>query len=125
MGNREAQILNLGCGNAAITEHMWDEGYHNILNVDNSKEVIAQMRKRNEGKRPSLRYQVMDIRKLELPDESVDFVLDKSTVDALYCGEKAQKSVAQMLREVKRVLKPTGFYMGLSYGLPKTRLASY
>jgi EEF1A lysine methyltransferase 4 len=123
--NKAAAVLNLGCGNAAIAERMFDEGYSGITNVDISKEVIAQMKKRNEEKRPGLKFMVMDVRKLDFDEASFDFVLDKSTIDALYCGEKASRSVAAMLKEVKRVLRPAGFYLGLSYGQPKSRLLGY
>lgn len=35
-----ARILIIGCGNAPLSEDMYDDGYHNIVNVDISTVVI-------------------------------------------------------------------------------------
>eukprot|EP00971_Amphidinium_carterae_P052248 1028532-Amphidinium_carterae.1 len=51
LGNWDCRILNLGCGNSAMTEHMHDHGYTNITNADTSSVVIQQMSQRNEGPR--------------------------------------------------------------------------
>jgi 2-polyprenyl-3-methyl-5-hydroxy-6-metoxy-1,4-benzoquinol methylase len=43
----QAKIINLGCGNAEFCEKMFDEGYHDIVNIDISENVIKQMQQRN------------------------------------------------------------------------------
>jgi len=40
----------------------------------------------------------MDCRELKYPDNSFDFVIDKSTIDALLCGDKAFSNVAKMIK---------------------------
>ena len=67
-------------------------------------------------------YEVMDVRKLTYEDNFFDIAIDKSTIDALLCGDHAFFSVAEMLKEVQRVLKVGGWYMGISYGMPDNRL---
>lgn len=67
-------------------------------------------------------YQVMDVREMSYPNESFDFVLDKSTIDALLCSDAPHSSVAKMVREVYRVLRPGGVYFVVSYGAPHNRL---
>ena len=37
---RESSIINLGCGNGRLHEEMYDDGYHDILNVDISGVVV-------------------------------------------------------------------------------------
>lgn len=37
------KILNVGCGNGEIQDHIYEAGYHFIYNNDISKEVIKQM----------------------------------------------------------------------------------
>lgn len=32
--NKDARILMLGCGNSTLSRDMYDDGYHNILNID-------------------------------------------------------------------------------------------
>lgn len=66
--------------------------------------------------------EVMDVRDMKYDEQSFDFVIDKSTIDALLCGENSFLNVAIMLKEVQRVLKDEGFYMIISYGKPENRI---
>lgn len=65
----------------------------------------------------------MDITDMsELESNSFDIAIDKSTIDALLCGDDAFVKVAQMLKETQRVLKTeTGVYFTISYGKPESR----
>ena len=60
----------------------------------------------------------MDITDLsQLESNTFDMAIDKSTIDALLCGDDAFLKVAQMLKETQRVLKSeTGVYFAVSYG---------
>jgi len=58
----------------------------------------------------------------ELADNSFDIMLDKSTIDALLCGEDSFIMTAKMLREIQRVMKVGGVYIAISYGDPESRL---
>lgn len=64
----------------------------------------------------------MDVRDLKYPDKSFDFIIDKSTIDALLCGDSSFLNVAIMLKEVQRVLNDNGIYMIISYGKPENRV---
>ncbi len=64
----------------------------------------------------------MDVRDLKYPDNFFDLAIDKSTIDALLCGENAFLNVATMMKEVQRVLKPNGSYMAVTYGSPESRV---
>lgn len=50
-----------------------------------------------------------------------DLVIDKSTIDAIVCGDDANLKVAQMLAETIRVLKVGGVAYTISFGKPKER----
>lgn len=65
----------------------------------------------------------MDITDMsELESNTFDIAIDKSTIDALLCGDDAFLKVAQMLKETQRVLKSeTGVYFAVSYGKPESR----
>ncbi len=63
----------------------------------------------------------MDVRDLQYEDETFDMIIDKSTIDALLCGDNAFLNVAIMLKEFSRVLKPGGIYFVISYGKPENR----
>ena len=125
--DRHDSILNVGCGNAQITEDMYDDGYTSIVNTDISTVVIDQMSQKNEH-RVGMKWEVDDALDMKYGDETFDAVLDKSrpvlpgTLDAILCGKKAFLNAATMLKEVQRVLKPGGLYLAISYGAPSTRM---
>ena len=98
--DKSAKILIIGCGNAPLSEDMYDDGYQNIYNIDISSVVIKQMQERNQS-RENMRYEVMDCTNMVgIPNESFDVVIDKSTIDALLCGNNAYLMVAKMTLEV-------------------------
>ena len=94
---KDAKILVLGCGNATFSEHMYDDGYQNMDNIDISSVVINQMKLRNSH-RKGMTYQVMDVRNIDFPENYFDIAIDKSTIDALLCGEDAFYNVAIMTK---------------------------
>lgn len=78
------------------------------------------MGERNK-ERSEMKYEVMDVRDITYPDQYFDVAIDKSTIDALLCGDNAYLNVAKMMKEVQRVLKPEGYYIAISYGKPENR----
>ena len=67
-------------------------------------------------------YEVMDVCDLKYPDNFFDIVIDKSTIDAILCGDNPYLNTCLLLKESQRVLKEDGGrYMGISYGKPETR----
>lgn len=72
--------------------------------------------------RSDMKYEVMDVTDMKYPDNFFDIAIDKSTIDALLCGDNAYKNVARMTKEVQRVLKPRGVYVAISYGKPESRI---
>ncbi|TNV82203.1 hypothetical protein FGO68_gene3607 [Halteria grandinella] len=121
--SKSSRILIIGCGNAPLSEDLYDDGYQNVVNIDISSVVIKQMRERNCEKRPGMIYEVMDCTEMgAFGDDTFDVAIDKSTVDALLCGDNAYLMVAKMTREIQRVIKPDGgVYIAISYGKPESR----
>ena len=66
-------------------------------------------------------YEVMDVRDITYPDGYFDVAIDKSTIDALLCGDDAYLNVAKMMKEVQRVVRNDGYYVAISYGKPENR----
>lgn len=56
-----------------------------------------------------------------LEANTFDLVVDKSTIDALLCGDASFLNVAKMINEIQRVLKVGGSYFVISYGKPENR----
>lgn len=116
------RILILGCGNAEFSEDLYDDGFTNVVNVDISSVVINQMKERNAQIRPEMEWIVMDITDMSaFESNSFDIAIDKSTIDALLCGDDSFLMVAKMLRETQRVLKTDANYFAISYGKPESR----
>lgn len=59
-------ILVPGCGNSALSAAMYDAGFHNIVNVDFNKRVVTEMLRLNVRERPLMKWQVMDITKMQV-----------------------------------------------------------
>lgn len=114
----KGHTLVLGCGNSLLGEEMARDGYLSVTNVDISHTVITQMQGRPVL--PNLTYSVMDVRDLRYQENSFDIVVDKSTMDCLYCGNR--EDVSRLVAETYRVLTNTGCYVVLSYGDPQERL---
>lgn len=116
------RILMIGCGNAVLSEDMVNDGYQEIVNVDISSVVIEAMQKKYQDY-PQLRYEKMDVRDMTaFGNSSFDSVVDKGMLDSLMCGPNAQQNVGKMLEEVRRVLKPRGVYILITYGGPRVRM---
>ena len=58
----------------------------------------------------------MDVRNLQFKDGTFDVVIDKALLDALVCGDGAKGNTETMLKEIHRVLSPTGTYICISHG---------
>ena len=76
-------------------------------------------------KRPELKWEVMDVLNMRFASNSFDLIIDKSTIDALLCGESSFMNTALMMRECQRVLKPDAAYLCVSYGTPENRVLHY
>jgi 2-polyprenyl-3-methyl-5-hydroxy-6-metoxy-1,4-benzoquinol methylase len=60
------QILVVGCGNSALSAHMYDAGFTSIVNVDFNRRVITEMLRLHVRARPLMRWLVMDITALQV-----------------------------------------------------------
>ncbi|PKC14635.1 S-adenosyl-L-methionine-dependent methyltransferase [Rhizophagus irregularis] len=126
--NKNVSILVLGCGNSALSEDMYDDGYHNITNIDFSETVIENMRLRCKD-RTGMTWIEMDIRDLNFLDRTFDIVIDKGTMDALMCDEgdvwDPNPEVIEVVRkevdEVTRILKVGGKFIYVTFGQPHFR----
>jgi EEF1A lysine methyltransferase 4 len=67
---------------------MYEDGFHNITNVDYSDVVINKMRNRWKHL-PEMEWMVADALDMtSLPCSSFDVVLEKGTIDAMLVSEK-------------------------------------
>lgn len=77
---------------------MFDDGYENITNIDISQTSIKAMGELYKEKGPNFKYIQMDVRAMDLPENSFDAVIDKGTFDSvivLFCQCSAGKVPTQ------------------------------
>eukprot|EP00746_Dinoflagellata_sp_MGD_P123398 gnl/MRDRNA2_/MRDRNA2_58056_c0_seq1.p1 gnl/MRDRNA2_/MRDRNA2_58056_c0~~gnl/MRDRNA2_/MRDRNA2_58056_c0_seq1.p1 ORF type:complete len:522 (-),score=97.40 gnl/MRDRNA2_/MRDRNA2_58056_c0_seq1:102-1550(-) len=115
-GDRHLRILHVGCGSSAVAERMYDDGYLKITNIDISAVVIGQMEKRNTKERALMTWEVMDATQMDrFANASFDLVIDKALMDTLACTQSAALSIAMYLKEVQRILRPSGSYLCICF----------
>ncbi|KAJ3863799.1 S-adenosyl-L-methionine-dependent methyltransferase [Lentinula novae-zelandiae] len=128
--DKRSRILMLGCGNSKLSEDMYDDGYHNIVNTDYSSIIIEKMKQRHGDARPQMEWHEMDVRDLKFDDSSFDVAIDKGTMDAMMTAKgdiwnPPQQVVDDCTREVREVIrtlrKEMGVFIYLTFGQPHFR----
>lgn len=73
----------------------------------------------------SIRWEKMDVRHMDsLPASSIDVAFDKGTLDAMIHGspwsppQDTIQNTGEYLREVSRILKPSGVFLYVTYRQP-------
>ncbi|KAF9279547.1 hypothetical protein BGZ68_007856 [Mortierella alpina] len=138
-----ARILNLGCGNSDLPLDLYHSGFHYVTSVDFVGSVVERLKERSERAigwpspyratanttsktlLPSALDQECPLQFLEmdcldmtaLAAESFALCIDKSTSDAISCGDDDQYTKLRTLCEqVARVVKqPGGLWCVVSY----------
>jgi len=118
---RSTSILVAGCGNSMLSVDMIRDGFTSLESFDISDVVIDAMKA--EYPAYADKFHVMDMRNLSsYSNSSFDLVVDKGTLDALFCTRGSFTHVRRALSEISRVLKPNGWYLMLTYGSPVHRV---
>lgn len=98
--NRDAAILDVGCGYGRVLSELHALGFRNLCGIDFSEKLIAR------GKRqfPYLDLRVMESETIDFPDASLDAVLLCAVLTCIV-ADRDQKA---LIAEIRRVLKPGG-----------------
>jgi SAM-dependent methyltransferase len=99
--DRNAAILDYGCGYGRTMQALKHEGFSNLAGIDSSPEMIARARTLN----PDLHFSVLDAPPaLALPDASIDVVVLFAVLTCIP-SNGAQRN---LIGELARVLRPGG-----------------
>jgi SAM-dependent methyltransferase len=102
--DRQAKILDYGCGYGRILRTLADLGYKNLVGV----EPAAGMLERGQRENPDLHMQLLEPGPLPFEDNSFDAV----TLHGVLTSVADRGEQAHIMSEIKRVLKPSGtFYL--------------
>jgi ubiquinone/menaquinone biosynthesis C-methylase UbiE len=92
------RILDLGCGTGHLTAKIAETGAH-VVGIDRSPEMIRQAKE----KYPSLRFEVMDAREIQL-EGNFDAVFSNATLHWI-------KEPERVISGIKRLLRPGGRFV--------------
>lgn len=100
------KILDYGCGNGVHSFWLADFGGE-ITGVDLSEKSleVARIKASREKSVSRVKFLAMDCEKLEFEDNTFDIIFDGGSFSSL--------DLAKALPELKRVLKPEGFIIGI------------
>jgi len=109
--DKNAHVLDLGCGTGILTELLKKEGFSKFTLVDFSKGMLAQTAKKLKNDK-HLNYEVMDITK-KLPKENFDLVVsvmlfntfDEKTTDKILSRlvkHMSEESIFGVLEDSKK-----------------------
>lgn len=99
--NEKSQVLDVGCGNGMIDEHISDVTGARITGIDYIPEAIQQAQERTRPKNDRLFFQVGNMDHLDFPGESFDTIL---SIDSIYMPNDLSATIHQM----RKLVKPGG-----------------
>lgn len=113
-------VLHMGVGNSPLPEEMYDAGCRYQTCVDVSPAVVRHMEERNV-RRSEIQWLVGDCCDLEalLPSDVFPLVLEKCTLDAMFCNDAHAVMISKFLKEAFRMTAPDGYFVSVSYHKPK------
>jgi len=112
---KESKIMILGCGNSVWSMLMQREGWHNLVNVDSSATAIYRMAKIFPHVGVWMNAHASN---QTFEADTFDVIIEKGMIDAME-GDPALKASA--VTEAKRVLKPGGIFLTMTYKSPEHR----
>lgn len=102
-GIREGICIDIGCGTGNLDVELAKRSNFTIigLDIDPDMKPLFEKRVREAGLEDRLRFVTGDAQKLPFPDDYADVIVSRGTLTFI-------PDVGECLREVGRVLKPTG-----------------
>ena len=124
----KGRVLHIGCGSSTLHLDLQKIGFHTVVNIDFSKEVIDRMLQRF-GSLPNVEFAVADARELDPAHfggtESFDCVVGKGLFDCLLSHGSEQHKIAntlQALRSIRALMKPGALLVETSMFEPAKRV---
>ena len=97
---KNKSVLCIGCGSGEECEHIRSLGAKEIIGIDVSKELINYAKKSY----PGIEFHVMDMRKINFPKSSFDFIYSSLALHYL-------KDWTKVLEKIHKILKKDGTFL--------------
>lgn len=98
--SKESIVLDVGCGYGRILNQLYEKGYHNLIGIDFSQNMIERGKKQY----PYLDLRVKQGKAIDMEDGSCDAVILFAVLTCII-DDFEQKA---LLKDIERVLKPNG-----------------
>ena len=98
--NKDANILDIGCGYGRTLNELYNNGYRNCTGVDFSEKMIE----RGKTLYPHLTFESMQNGKTKYPENTFDVVILLAVLTCIITNAEQ----LQLLGEIKKILKPGG-----------------
>lgn len=92
------RVLEIGCSNGHITEHLHQQTGCNILGLDYADIAVAQAQQRTRDKASTLNFRCLDLIQDELPGGDYDVIL---AIDSIYFMGDYNKTLAKLNARLK------------------------
>ena len=96
--NKNANILDIGCGYGRTLDELYNNGYKNCFGIDFSEKMIERGKKTY----PHLSFETTE--KIKYPENTIDAVILLAVLTCII----ADKEQMELLNEIKKILKPDG-----------------
>ena len=106
--DKDKSILDIGCGAGRTTFALYERGYHNIIGLDLTPEMIDSARELNKKRATDIEFITGDATDLNFTDNSFDYALF-SFNGLMQIPKRANR--IQALKEIRRVIKPGGIFI--------------
>lgn len=126
-----SRILVVGCGNSRLSEDLVTvSGLKRVTSTDLSEVVVSRMRAAALARGvPEITWAVADMLALPFSDASFDIVIEKGTLDVFlvdnvdpwHVTPVIAARVSRVLKEIHRVLTPTGALLSVTFAAPHFR----
>lgn len=105
---RDGAVLDIGCGAGRTTFGMYEAGYRRLVGLDLSTSMIAAARRIAAERELAVRFDIADATSMPYDAASFDGAL--FSFQGLMCVPGGKRRL-QVLREVRRVLRPNGHFV--------------
>ncbi|MBI3152275.1 MAG: methyltransferase domain-containing protein, partial [Chloroflexi bacterium] len=115
------RVLDLGCGTGTLTVMLKQSAPEaQIIGMDGDEEVLAIARAKAEQAQMDIAWDYGLAYDLPYPDNSFDIVVSSLVIHHLVSADKVRA-----FREVRRILRPDGWFHILDFGRPFSPLTRF
>ncbi len=105
----DSSIVDLGCGYGRVTNYIYSKGYHNIIGLDVSKNMLSRAR----ASHPFITFSQGNINKLPFEDSLFDGALMIGVLSSVPDLSHRIRAIS----EIVRILKSGGVFLFRDFGI--------